>query len=59
MNSEVKRNHRCPVVYLQNFAILCPKYAKKLSNYKENNYKPPKRRDYCVYAHDKLRNINY
>ncbi len=53
---EIIRSHTCPVVYLQNFAILCPKYEKKLSNYTIETYRPPKQKDYCVYVHDKKKN---
>lgn len=53
---EVLRSHTCPIVYLQNFAHLCPKYEKKLFNYTDDTYKPPKQKDFCVYVHDKLAN---
>ena len=52
----VLRSHTCPIVYLQNFAHLCPKYEKKLFNYTSDTYKPPKQKDFCVYVHDKIEN---
>ncbi len=51
---EVKRPHTCPVVYLQNFARVSPNYLKK--NFTVKTYRPPKRDEFLIYAHDKISN---
>ncbi|TFG25567.1 MAG: DUF4238 domain-containing protein [Promethearchaeota archaeon] len=52
----VKRPHTCPVVYLQNFAYLTNSYIKKLENFTPKTYKEPKRNDYFIFVHDKIKN---
>lgn len=53
-DQSVIRNHICPVVYLQNFAHLSENYLNKNFNFK--TYRPPTRKDYLIYAHDKIKN---
>jgi len=48
--TEVIRNHTCPVAYLQNYSQLSSRY---INSYSLN---PPKRSDYLIYTHDKVRN---
>jgi len=52
----VKRPHTCPVVYLQNFSKISPKYYEKLKNFNIKTYREPSRNEFMIYAHDKLTN---
>ncbi len=52
----VKRPHICPVVYLENFSHLSPKYVKKLSKFTEKTFREPKRNEYLIYIHNKIKN---
>ena len=51
---KVNRSHTCPVVYLQNFARLSPKYLQK--DFTIKTYREPDRKDYLIYAHNKIEN---
>jgi len=53
---KVKRPHTCPVVYLQNFSRLSPNYLKKFDNSDYKTYQKPDRKDYLIYAHNKIKN---
>ncbi len=53
----VKRSHTCPVVYLQNFSKITPKYYEKLKNFNAKTYRKPNRNEFMIYAHDKLNNL--
>lgn len=52
----VKRPHTCPVVYLQNFSKISPKYYEKLNNFNVKTYRKPNRNDFMIYAYNKLKN---
>ncbi len=52
----VERPHTCPVVYLQNFSHLSSKYVKKSSKFTKQTFRKPKRNEYLIYAHDKIKN---
>jgi hypothetical protein len=52
----MKRPHTCPVVYLQNFSRISPKYYEKLKNYTVKTYRKPERNDFIIYAHNKVSN---
>ncbi len=53
---KVKRPHTCPVVYLQNFSKISPKYYEKLKNYNVKTFRRPNRNEFMIFAHDKLKN---
>jgi len=50
----VKRPHICPVVYLQNFSHLSPKYIEK--SFTVKTFREPKRKEYLIYVHNKIKN---
>lgn len=52
----VKRPHTCPVVYLQNFSTISSKYYEKLKNFDAKSYREPKRNEFMIFAHDKIKN---
>lgn len=51
-----RRTHTCPVVYLQNFATISPRYYEKFKNYNSKTYQRPKRNDFLICTHDKITN---
>jgi hypothetical protein len=53
---KVKRPHTCPVVYLQNFSRLSPNYLKCFDNSDYKTYQKPDRKDFLIYAHNKIKN---
>lgn len=54
----VKRPHTCPVVYLQNFSKISPKYYEKFKNYNTKTYRKPNRNDFTIFTHNKINNSN-
>ena len=57
-NNIVTRHHTCPVVYLQNFSRISPKYYEKFKNYNDKTYQRPKRNDFLICTYDKTKNSN-